>query len=139
MINKTIQTNSGEIEINGTCDDAFSGVLEQFETNFKERGEVGASVCVTQNGKIVVDLWGGVADAETRKPWTRETMPIAWSTTKGGTSISMHVLAARGLIDLDAPVTKYWPEYGKRGKERRNSSRSDIIRAKTTLAAGTCY
>ena len=89
MICRTIQTLKGEIQVYGFCDAAFAGVLEQFEINFREREEVGASVCVTQNGKIVVDLWGGVADAETRKPWTRDTMAIVWSSTKGATSICM--------------------------------------------------
>ncbi len=117
MISRSIQTPKGEIQVYGFCDSAFASVLEQFEINFREREEVGASVCVTQNGKTVVDLWGGVTDAETRKPWTRDTMAIVWSSTKGATAICMHVLASRGLLDLDAPVAKYWPEYGKGQKE----------------------
>jgi CubicO group peptidase (beta-lactamase class C family) len=117
MISKKTQSEFGEVEIAGTCDSAFNEVLEEFESNFRERGELGASVCVTREGKTVVDLWGGLADAETRKPWTRDTISIVWSSTKGAAAVSMHVLASRGLVDLDAPVVKYWPEFGKKGKE----------------------
>lgn len=54
------------MEINGQCDPKFERVREEFERNFKEREEVGASVCVTIEGENVVDLWGGTADTEGR-------------------------------------------------------------------------
>lgn len=117
MISRTIQGEFGEIQIYGICDAAFIGVLEQFEINFGERGELGASVCLTQNGKKVVDLWGGLANAETKAPWTRDTISIVFSSTKGAASICVNMLVSRGLVDLDAPVVKYWPEFGQKGKE----------------------
>src|SRR5436190_21411232 len=49
----------------GTCASRFEAVREEFERNFSERGEVGASVCVTVDGETVVDLWGGIADPAT--------------------------------------------------------------------------
>ena len=103
--------------IQGTCDAKFQEVRQEFERNFQERGEVGASVCVTVGGETVVDLWGGLANNRTDTPWTDETVSIVFSSTKGATAICAHMLAARGELDLDAPVAKYWPEFAQSGKE----------------------
>ncbi len=100
--------------IDGTCDPAFAALREEFERNFRERGEVGASVCVIVDGRTVVDLWGGVAD---RRPWGRDTIGLVWSCTKGAVALCAHVLASRGRLDQDAPVARYWPEFGQAGKE----------------------
>ena len=103
--------------ISGRCDPKFERVGEEFERNFREREEVGASVCVTVEGETVVDLWGGTADIETGDPWKEDTVSIVFSSTKGATALCAHILASRGLLDIDAPVVKYWPEFGKAGKE----------------------
>ena len=103
-------------EIHGHCDDAFIAVRDQFARNFDEGLEVGASVCITRDGENVVDLWAGHADSEGR-PWEEDTLTNVWSTTKTMSAIVMLVLADRGLIDLDAPVAEYWPEFGSNGKE----------------------
>ena len=103
--------------VHGTCDQRFQDVRQEFERNFQERGEVGASVCVTVGGHTVVDLWGGVANNRTDAPWTEETVSIVFSSTKGATAICAHILASRGELDLDAPVAKYWPEFAQSGKE----------------------
>ena len=71
-------------------------------------------MCVYQHGQPVVDLWGGVANSETGRPWTRKTLQLVYSATKGGTAA--HMLAERGELDLDAPVAKYWPEFAANGK-----------------------
>ncbi|OYY34205.1 MAG: esterase [Rhodospirillales bacterium 24-66-33] len=102
----------------GTCRPGFERVAEAFEKNLKEKGEIGASVCLTVGGETVVDLWGGVADAKTSAPWTRDTVSIVFSCTKGATALCAHVLASRGALDLDAPVTELWPEFAQHGKER---------------------
>jgi CubicO group peptidase (beta-lactamase class C family) len=75
----------------------------------------GAAVCVYHHGVCVVDLWGGHRDDEGR-PWTRDTMAPSFSTSKGVTSTLVHVMADRGLIDYDAPVADYWPEFAQNGK-----------------------
>ncbi|MGQ0805741.1 MAG: serine hydrolase domain-containing protein [Actinomycetota bacterium] len=106
--------------VEGTCDERFAGVREEFERNLAERGEVGAAACVTVDGETVVDLWGGVADPATGREWERDTIGLVFSCTKGATALCAHMLVARGELDLDAPVTKYWPEFGKGGKEEVN-------------------
>lgn len=102
--------------IHGICDQRFALVREEFERNFAERGEVGASVSVIVDGKAVVDLWGGVADAESGRPWQEDTIAVVWSSTKGATALCAHILADRGELDLDALVAKYWPEFAQNGK-----------------------
>src|SRR5438067_12255422 len=105
------------MEIEGTCTPEFIRVREQFARNFAERGEVGASVCITVDGETVVDLWGGVADPTSGRPWTADTIGHIWLGTKGATALCAHILASRGLLDLNAPVAAYWPEFAKNGKD----------------------
>lgn len=103
--------------VHGRCDSRFHALREEFERNFRERGEVGASVCVTLGGETVVDLWGGKVRADTEDPWEEDTISLVWSSTKGAAALCMHILASRGELDLDAPVARYWPEMGRPGKE----------------------
>ncbi len=107
--------NNGEIA--GFCDPRFERVAQEFERNFQQRDELGASVCVTLEGERVVDLWGGIAHPDSQAPWVEDTLSIVWSATKGATALCAHILASRGLLDLDAPVIRYWPEFGQAGKE----------------------
>lgn len=102
----------------GLCKPGFERVAEAFQDNFDAKGEVGASVSLTVGGETVVDLWGGVADRKTGAPWTRDTVGIVFSCTKGATAICAHVLASGGKLDLDAPVAELWPEFATHGKER---------------------
>jgi CubicO group peptidase (beta-lactamase class C family) len=101
----------------GFCEARFRAVREEFERNFEERAEVGASVCVLVEGETVVDLWGGLADRRPDRPWDRDTIGLVWSCTKGAVAVCAHVLVSRGLLDLDAPVARYWPEFAQAGKE----------------------
>ncbi|MFF9168626.1 MULTISPECIES: serine hydrolase domain-containing protein [unclassified Streptomyces] len=106
-----------EPQVHGHCDPRFTAVREAFEENFRQRGELGAAVAVTVGGVTVVDLWGGWADAGRTRPWERDTVVNVWSTTKGPVALAAHLLADRGLLDLDAPVARYWPEFAAAGKE----------------------
>ncbi|MEU7296985.1 serine hydrolase domain-containing protein [Streptomyces exfoliatus] len=106
-----------EAVIDGHCDPRFTAVREAFEANFRTRAELGAAVTVELHGETVVDLWGGWADAARTRRWERDTVVNVWSTTKGVTALCAHLLADRGLLDLDAPVASYWPEFAAAGKE----------------------
>ncbi|MFE2420917.1 serine hydrolase domain-containing protein [Streptomyces hokutonensis] len=103
--------------IDGHCDPRFTAVRTAFEENFRDRDELGAAVTVTLEGETVVDLWGGWADAARSRPWERDTVVNVWSTTKGPVALCAHILADRGLLDLDAQVATYWPEFAAAGKE----------------------
>ncbi|MGY6027060.1 serine hydrolase domain-containing protein [Streptomyces spinosirectus] len=102
--------------IDGEVEAGFEPVREAFEANFSERGDIGAAVCVYQHGRPVVDLWGGVADPDTGRPWTRDTLQLVYSATKGATATAAHLLVQRGELDLDASVATYWPEFAANGK-----------------------
>ncbi|MFF8027096.1 serine hydrolase domain-containing protein [Streptomyces sp. NPDC007896] len=103
--------------VHGHCAARFAAVRTAFEENFQGHDELGAAVTVTLDGETVVDLWGGWADAARTRPWERDTLVNVWSTSKGPTSLCAHILADRGLLDFDAPVAAYWPEFAAAGKE----------------------
>ncbi|MER7197879.1 EstA family serine hydrolase [Streptomyces sp. CB01635] len=103
--------------IQGHCDARFDAVRGAFEENFDERGELGAAFTVLIDGAPVVDLWGGWADAARTRAWERDTVVNVWSTTKGPTALCAHILIDRGLLDPDAPVAAYWPEFAAAGKD----------------------
>ncbi|MEP3226116.1 MAG: serine hydrolase domain-containing protein [Parasphingorhabdus sp.] len=103
--------------IDGMTSTQFESVKDEFARNFAERGEVGASVCISVNGEKVVDLWGGIADPATNSPWEEDTISIVFSCTKAATALCAHILIDRGLLELHAPVSEYWPEFAKNGKE----------------------
>lgn len=106
------------IPIEGHCDPRFSRVRDRFEKAFLKNREVGAAIAFVLDGETVVDLWAGHRTADREHPWTRDTIANTYSTTKGLTAICALRLVERGLIDLDAPVARYWPEFAQAGKER---------------------
>ncbi len=106
------------MSVQGRCDPRFARVQEEFEENFRSRGELGAALHVTVDGRPVVDLWGGIADHRSARPWREDTLVILFSSTKGATALCAHVLAAQGRLDWERPVAAYWPEFARAGKER---------------------
>ena len=105
------------IPINGKCDSQFGAVRELFEQNFGQGRDVGASVALIVDGELVVDLWGGYKDAERTTPWESDTLVHVHSITKTMVALCALILIDRGLIDPDAPVATYWPEFAANGKE----------------------
>ncbi|WP_101788855.1 serine hydrolase domain-containing protein [Nonomuraea indica] len=98
------------------CDPRFSRVREVFERHFTDGEELGAAFAVYLDGELVVDLWGGVADRHTGRPWRRDTPAFAYSCTKAITATVLLQLAERGLVDVSAPVAEVWPEFAAEGK-----------------------
>jgi CubicO group peptidase (beta-lactamase class C family) len=89
-----------------------------FQENFEKFGELGASVSIWQNGKSVVDLYGGFCDARREKPWEADTLVLVWSATKGiGSACVLHVLQEH-KIGIDSTVAEFWPEFAQAGKEK---------------------
>ena len=89
-----------------------------FRENFEKLGELGAALSVWQNGKQVVDLYGGFCDADREKPWTTDTIVLVWSATKGiGSASLLHVLQQH-KIELDRRVAEFWPEFAQAGKDK---------------------
>jgi CubicO group peptidase (beta-lactamase class C family) len=89
-----------------------------FRENFEKFGELGAAVSIWQDGKPVVDLYGGFCDALHEKPWEADTLVLVWSATKGiGSACVLHVLQEHE-IRMDRHVAEFWPEFAQAGKER---------------------
>jgi CubicO group peptidase (beta-lactamase class C family) len=103
--------------VEGECDPAFAAVREAFAANFGEGRELGASLCVEVDGRTVADLWGGWLDADHARPWERNSITCVFSCTKGLAAIALLLLVERGAVDLDAPVARYWPDFGAAGKD----------------------
>jgi CubicO group peptidase (beta-lactamase class C family) len=113
---QSIERRTSRGMVSGTCDPKFSSVAETFIENFEMRGEVGASVSITLEGKTVVDLWGG-QKTDGGAAWERDTVCVVFSCTKGASAFCAHMAVDRGLLDLEAKVAKYWPEFARNGKE----------------------
>jgi CubicO group peptidase (beta-lactamase class C family) len=89
-----------------------------FHENFEKFRELGAAVSVWQNGKPIIDLYGGFRDAHRENPWTSDTLVLVWSATKGiGSACVLHVLQEHN-INLDRRVAEFWPEFAQAGKEK---------------------
>ncbi len=103
--------------IDGHCDPQFSRLREAFAANFAERGEPGAAIALSVEGRVVADLWGGWADAARTKPWQRETLVNFFSVSKALCTICALRQVERGRVELDAPIATVWPEFAAAGKE----------------------
>lgn len=103
------------LEIDGFTAPGWAGVRDAFAASFREFGPAGAGVCVYQGGRAVVDLAAGVAGPGSA--YTRRTLQPFMSVSKGVVAVAVNMLADRRVIDLDAPVARYWPEFAQAGKE----------------------
>ncbi|MER8233712.1 serine hydrolase domain-containing protein [Streptomyces sp. NPDC094049] len=130
------------MDVQGTVAAGWEPVRDAFLRNFEQRGERGAAVAVHHDGRAVVDLWAGTRDVgeapgagETGDgrggegpgpapwtpgpaPWTEGTAQVVRSAAKGVAAVVPLLLHQRGLLDLDAPVAAYWPEFKAGGKDR---------------------
>lgn len=104
------------VAIEGTYEPRFEPVVRLMRKQIAHYGG-GAAASVFLKGKPVADIWGGSARRD-GSPWKRDTMSICYSGTKGIVATAVHMLATEGLIDYEAPVAQYWPEFGCNGKER---------------------
>src|SRR5438128_5411169 len=104
------------VEVGGHVEPGFERVRDAFANNFVEHDEVGATYAFYVEDTLVVDLWGGTR-TDTGAAYDGDTLQIVFSSTKGATAACAHLLAQRGLLDVDAPVVTYWPDFGQAGKE----------------------
>jgi CubicO group peptidase (beta-lactamase class C family) len=104
------------VGINGGAEDGFGRVVDVFRDNLESGGDTGAGVTLYVDGRAVVDVWGGLADVRTGRPWTADTAAVVFSCTKGILAVCAYLLVQRGELELDAPVGRYWPEFAANGK-----------------------
>lgn len=102
--------------ISGFVSPGFEEVRAEFARNFAERGDIGAAVAAYWRGEKVVDLWGGRRTPEGDASWNEDTMVVVMSSTKGLSAMTLALANARGWLDYDAPVARYWPDFAQHGK-----------------------
>lgn len=93
-------------------------VLSAIEQVIAEQGEIGVQVAAYLDGKLVVDAWSGIADVASGRPVDGDTLFNVFSVTKAVAATAVHIQAEKGLLDYDAPIADYWPEWGCNGKEK---------------------
>jgi CubicO group peptidase (beta-lactamase class C family) len=111
-----VGTPSKSATVEGDASPRFEALRAELQRMLDSGEELGASLAVVDHGTPVVDLWGGWREAPRTSPWQRDTIVNVWSITKTMTTLSALMLADRGLLDLDARVAKYWPEFAQNGK-----------------------
>lgn len=102
--------------VHGAADRNFGWAVRSFAAMFPGRRFGGGALTVYLHGEPVVDVWTGWSDRAGREPWSVTTGAMVFSATKGMAATVIHRLVDRGLIDYDAPVARYWPEFGAHGK-----------------------
>ena len=110
-------TVAAAVTVDGDADPRFAGLVDAFRTNLASGEELGGSLCVLVDGRPVVDVWGGWSDPERTRAWERDTITNVWSLSKTVSSLAALLLIDRGILDPDAPVAAYWPEFGAAGKD----------------------
>ncbi|MDG4594706.1 MAG: serine hydrolase [Candidatus Contendobacter sp.] len=103
-------------EIQGTYNTQFSAMADLLSANVDSGADVGASVAVTVDGQLVVDIWAGWVDETKVTPWQSDTITNVWSCTKTVTALAALMLMDRGELDVFKPVAHYWPEFAAKGK-----------------------
>lgn len=119
-------------QVHGICDPKFAEVRSLLEEAVASGKEIGASVTVTIGGKYVVDIWGGYTSKDKTQPWGEDTIVNVYSSTKTIAALAVLMLVDRGLIDVDAKVSTYWPEFAANGKE------NTLVRHLLSHTSGLC-
>ena len=104
------------VEVHGSCDERFQPLRDLLQGNLERGVDEGASLAVSMNGHCVVDLWGGFRDRAHTQPWEADTLVQVASSSKVIVAIAILMLWDRGLLELDEPGARYWPEFAQIGK-----------------------
>ena len=115
-----IEARGARYHLAGTYAPEYQAVVDAFVENFRVEDEVGAACSIVLDGRTVVDVWGGWRERTMRVAWDAPTTVCMMSVAKGITAICFNMLIDRGLVDPNARVILYWPEYGRNGKEKRS-------------------
>ena len=91
-------------------------VQELLDRLVAEGKEIGVQVCAWQGEEQIVDCWSGLANEETGEKVDADTLFNVYSVSKAVTATAMHIQVERGLVDYDAPLAHYWPDFAQAGK-----------------------
>jgi CubicO group peptidase (beta-lactamase class C family) len=104
------------LTVHGYCERGFEPVREALAESLATGIEVGAALAVHVGPRVVLDLWGGYADAARTRPWERDTLVNLYSVGKAFSAVCVLRLVEAGQVELDAPLARYWPEFAQAGK-----------------------
>lgn len=132
------------MHIAGSCDPRFADVRRALGENLAHRDELGAAVAVIVDGRCVVDLWCGWADARRTRPWREDTLVNCFSVGKAFAAVCVLMLVSRGLLELDEPVSGRWRQFAAAGKEAITvrqllSHRAGLAAIERELPEGALY
>jgi CubicO group peptidase (beta-lactamase class C family) len=99
------------MQVDGHAEPRFESVREAFAEVVAKQTGTGAALAIWHGGRWVVDLWGGYRDTERTKPWKSNSIVMTYSVTKPFAAVCALQLVDRGLLELDAPVDRYWPGF----------------------------
>jgi CubicO group peptidase (beta-lactamase class C family) len=97
--------------VEGVADAFFRPVEDRFRALVAAQSGTGAALCVSVEGRVVLDIWGGTADATGVTPWAQDSIVQPYSVGKPLAAACALRLIDAGRIELDAPVQRYWPEF----------------------------
>jgi CubicO group peptidase (beta-lactamase class C family) len=103
--------------VHGFVDEGFTAVADAFVGCFEQQSDLGSACAVYVDGRPVVDIWGGIADARTGRAWEHDTAAVIFSCTKGLLAVCAYLLVQDDRLDLDAPIATYWPAFARGGKD----------------------
>lgn len=106
--------NAGQrVRIEGTVAPGFESVRQRYEHNMRTLAEESTQLCVYHAGEKVVDLWATVTDQTDFSP---DSLVNIFSSGKSFEAIAIASLVDKGLIQYNARVAEYWPEFATNGK-----------------------
>ena len=104
------------MSVQGTAHRRFTDCREAVAANLADGHDLGCALAVVEDGEVVVDLWGGFADAAGNRPWRCDTLVNVWSVTKGVLALAVAMAVERGLLGYTAPIAHVWPNFAVNGK-----------------------
>lgn len=99
--------NDGKVE--GSTAPGFAPVAAEFGRLLARERDARGQFCAYVRGQRVVDLWASDDVAA-------DDLQGVYSSTKGVAGVCIALLVQRGALHLDAPVSRYWREFGAGGK-----------------------
>lgn len=102
--------------VSGCARPGYESVRDAFEHILASGADTGAAFTAVRDGEEIVSCWGGLAGRTQGRPWTEDTVAAIFSGTKGLVAACVLLLTDRGLLDIEAPVCRYWPQFAANGK-----------------------
>ena len=118
QLNETVTARGSTFTFSGEFEPEFQPAVDAFIENYKVEEEIGSASSLIVDGRKVFDVWAGYRDEAKSRPWEYDTIVCMMSVAKGISGIAFNILIDRALVDPDAPVARYWPEFAQNGKEK---------------------